>query len=185
MLFHPHVFPDGDVSQFGRKSNLSAEQVVVNWETIKQIEREEKRNKGGKHAIVVQFSLLDEVPRALPALERARKLQKRAATAGFDWGHIKPVIEKVKEELLEFEQALETGQQQRISDELGDILFATVNLARHSAVEPEIALRSANQRFENRFKWIENALKLQGRQITETDLSELDSLWNEAKRAGL
>ena len=90
-------------------------------------------------------------------MERARKLQKRAAQVGFDWAGIGPVLEKLKEEVQEFEEALAGGDAERMSDELGDVLFAAVNLARHSKIEPEVALRSANRRFEVRFKWIESS----------------------------
>lgn len=182
---HPHVFPNGDVNQFGKEQEISAEQVVVNWEAIKEAEREEKRLKGGKNVSSDKVSILDDVPRALPAIERARKLQKRAAQAGFDWVEIGPVLDKLKEEIQEFEEALAQGEKQRISDELGDVMFAAVNLARHSQVEPEIALRSANRRFENRFKWIEEALLAAGKNLQDADLQLLDDLWDQAKAKGL
>ena len=182
---HPHVFPDGDMKKFGIPQNISADQVVVNWEAIKEVEREEKRKKGGKKASQQLESLLDDVPRALPAMERARKLQKRAAQVGFDWAEIGPVLEKLKEEVQEFEEALAGGDAERMSDELGDVLFAAVNLARHSKIEPEVALRSANRRFEVRFKWIEVALTANGRSLKEASLEELDMLWDEAKASGL
>ena len=182
---HPHVFPDGDMKKFGIPQNISADQVVVNWEAIKEVEREEKRKKGGKKASQQLESLLDDVPRALPAMERARKLQKRAAQVGFDWAGIGPVLEKLKEEVQEFEEALAGGDAERMSDELGDVLFAAVNLARHSKIEPEVALRSANRRFEVRFKWIEVALTAKGRSLKEASLEELDMLWDEAKASGL
>ena len=182
---HPHVFPDGDMKKFGIPQNISADQVVVNWEAIKEVEREEKRKKGGKKASQQLESLLDDVPRALPAMERARKLQKRAAQVGFDWAGIGPVLEKLKEEVQEFEEALAGGDAERMSDELGDVLFAAVNLARHSKIEPEVALRYANRRFEVRFKWIEVALTAKGRSLKEASLEELDMLWDEAKASGL
>jgi ATP diphosphatase len=182
---HPHVFPDGDMKKFGIPQNISADQVVVNWEAIKEVEREEKRKKGGKKASQQLESLLDDVPRALPAMERARKLQKRAAQVGFDWAGIGPVLENLKEEVQEFEEALAGGDAERMSDELGDVLFAAVNLARHSKIEPEVALRYANRRFEVRFKWIEVALTAKGRSLKEASLEELDMLWDEAKASGL
>lgn len=182
---HPHVFPGGDVQQFGVPQDISAQQVVVNWEAIKEQEREEKRRKGSTKASVELESVLDDVPRALPAVERARKLQKRAAQLGFDWTEITPVLEKLKEEVAEFEEALASGEQERMSDELGDVLFAAINLARHSKIEPETALRSANRRFEKRFKWIESSLSGQGKLLKETNLEELDALWDQAKEAGL
>ena len=182
---HPHVFPDGDVEKFGIRQEIDAQQVVVNWEAIKEIEREEKRKKGGKQAVQGVESILDDVPRALPAMERARKLQKRAAQVGFDWAEIAPVLEKLKEEVAEFEEALASGDLERMSDELGDVLFATINLARHSKIEPEVALRSTNRRFERRFKWIEAALYKQGKVFKDAKLEELDALWGQAKKTGL
>ena len=182
---HPHVFPDGDVGQFGIPQDISAQQVVVNWEAIKEIEREEKRKKGGKQSSQEVESILDDVPRALPAMERARKLQKRAAQVGFDWVDIAPVLEKLKEEVAEFEEALASGDPERMNDELGDVLFATINLARHSNIEPEVALRSTNRRFETRFKWIETALSSQGKVFKDANLEELGALWDQAKSKGL
>ena len=182
---HPHVFPAGDVEQFGIPQDISAQQVVVNWEAIKEIEREEKRKKGGSAAVEKNESILDDVPRALPAMERARKLQKRAAQVGFDWAEIAPVLNKLKEEVAEFEEALASGDHERMSDELGDVLFATINLARHSKIEPEVALRSTNRRFELRFKWIEVALSKQGKVFKDANLEELDALWDQAKSTGL
>lgn len=182
---HPHVFPDGDVKQFGIPQDISAQQVVVNWEAIKEIERAEKLEKGGKQAAQEGLSLLDDVPRALPAMERARKLQKRASQVGFDWVEIAPVLEKLKEEVAEFEEALASGNPERMSDELGDVLFAAINLARHGNIEPEVALRSANRRFETRFKWIETALSAQGKGLKDANLEELDVLWEQAKATEL
>lgn len=182
---HPHVFPSGDVSKFPVEQQITPSQVVINWDKIKEAEREEKRRRSGSQTDDTPSSILDDVPRALPAVERARKLQKRAAGAGFDWQDIGPVLDKLKEEIAEFEQALEQDDAQHMSNELGDILFAAVNLARHSAVEPEIALRSSNRRFEARFKWIEASLLAQGKSFDEMELQELDLLWDKAKKSGL
>jgi len=182
---HPHVFPDGDVEKFGIQQDISAQQVVVNWEAIKELEREEKRKKGGEQVAQEVESILDDLPRALPAMERARKLQKRAAQVGFDWAEIAPVLEKLKEEVAEFEEALASGDLERMSDELGDVLFATINLARHSKIEPEVALRSTNQSFETRFKWIEAALSQQDKVFKDANLEELDALWDQAKKTGI
>jgi len=182
---HPHVFPDGDVEKFGIQQDISAQQVVLNWEAIKELESEEKRKKGGKQVAQEVESILDDLPRALPAMERARKLQKRAAQVGFDWAEIAPVLEKLKEEVVEFEEALASGDLERMSEELGDVLFATINLARHSKIEPEVALRSTNQRFETRFKWIEAALSQQDKVFKDANLEELDALWDQAKKTGL
>lgn len=182
---HPHVFPSGDVSKFPQEQEMTPDQVVINWDAIKEVEREEKRRKSGAERRHEPSSILDDVPRALPAIERARKLQKRAAGVGFDWQDIGPVLDKLKEEIAEFEEALEQEDIEQMSNELGDILFATVNLARHSSVEAEIALRSSNRRFENRFKWIEASLLSQGKNFNDVKLQELDLLWDKAKESGL
>jgi len=187
---HPHVFPGGKVEEFGKRQEISSDQVVVNWEQIKEQERAEKKAKRGTEQVAVASSVLDDVPRALPALERARKLQKRAARVGFDWPDVGPVIDKLKEEIAELEQAIanssghETATAE-IQRELGDVLFSAVNLARHLGEEPEVALRTANIRFEERFRWIEMALQRQGKKLQNASLAELDSLWDEAKASGL
>ncbi|MEQ8956117.1 MAG: nucleoside triphosphate pyrophosphohydrolase [Gammaproteobacteria bacterium] len=178
---HPHVFPGGDVANFGQQADLSAAQVVVNWEQIKQAERAAKEQRGSRGEDE-PGSILADVPRALPALERAHKLQSRAATVGFDWSEIKPVLAKLREELDEFEQALHNDHSEQLQHELGDILFAAVNLARHSKVEPEVALRQANRRFTARFNWIERRLQEQGKSLQQCSLAALDELWEEAKR---
>ena len=179
---HPHVFPKGRVENFGDNSGISSEQVVINWDSIKKAE---KNNKSGSHGKNVETSLLDDVPRALPALERSKKLQEHAAKAGFDWLSLLPVIAKLKEEIAELEEAVAINDNEKVSAELGDLFFTAVNIARHLQVDPETALRSVNARFENRFKWIETALAEQGRMIEETKLSELDELWSQAKLQGL
>lgn len=182
---HPHVFPDGDVSRFGQRQEISADEVVVNWEAIKQGERSAKRLQQGANDELEMASILDDVPLAMPALERARKLQKRAANVGFDWPTLQPVLTKLREEIAEFESAVQHEGQERMAQELGDILFAVVNLARHCNIEPEMALRGTNRRFEARFRWIERALHMQGKQPQEAKLMELDELWKAAKRSGL
>jgi ATP diphosphatase len=185
---HPHVFPDGTLASFGETKELSAEQVVANWDAIKEIEREEKRQKlklTGQEQIDSPASLLDDVPKALPAMERARKLQKRAANVGFDWKEIKPVLVKLKEEIAELEEAIVQGQTKEIEHELGDVLFASVNLARHAKVEPEIALRGCNSRFEARFRFIEKQLQIEETEFKNKSLEDLDHLWDLAKQSEL
>ena len=182
---HPHVFPDGKVANFGKQSDLSPDQVVVNWELIKKQERSEKQVRKGGAAKAQQAGILDDVPRALPALERAKKLQKRAASHGFDWDSIEPVLAKLKEEVAEFEAALREQEPTQLHHELGDILFAATNLARHANLEPEGALRDANMRFEQRFRWIECAVAANGQKLDDLTLSELDALWDQAKAQGL
>ena len=130
-------------------------------------------------------SILDDVPRASPALERAIKLQKRAARVGFDWDAIGPVLAKLKEEVIELEEAISHKDSDAMQSELGDVLFAAVNVARHTDTHPEVALRQSNSRFENRFKWIESSLAEQGKTVNEVDLTQLNQLWEQAKEKGL
>ena len=183
---HPHVFPKGDVKSFGIKLKISSDQVVVNWEAIKKAEKEEKLAKKSIESEVIEIeSVLDGVPRAMPALERSRKIQKRAANVGFDWQEISPVVSKLKEEIEELEEAIGKGNSAAVEVELGDVLFSAVNIARHTDVDPESALRKANSRFENRFKWIEQKLQSDGKSVTEMNLQQLDQLWEESKFNGL
>lgn len=172
---HPHVFPTGDLYAPVDAPRLSEAQVKARWEQIKAEERAEKSTPE-------QLSLLDDVPAALPALSRAAKLQKRAATVGFDWPEALPVVDKVREELDEVLQAMAEGDALALEDEVGDLLFAAVNLARHLKLDPENALRGANRKFERRFRFIEQALRDASRPIEACSLDELDALWGEAKR---
>ncbi|MFJ7811728.1 nucleoside triphosphate pyrophosphohydrolase [Pseudomonas asiatica] len=172
---HPHVFPTGELYAPVDTPSLSDAQVKSRWEEIKAEERAEKSQPE-------QLSLLDDIPAALPALSRAAKLQKRAATVGFDWPAALPVLDKVREELDEVLQAMADGDADALEDEIGDLLFAAVNLARHLKHDPEHALRRANRKFERRFRFIEQALRDSGRPIEDCNLDELDALWGEAKR---
>ena len=172
---HPHVFPTGELYAPLDTPMLDEAQVKSRWEEIKAEERAEASEPE-------QLSLLDDVPAALPALSRAAKLQKRAATVGFDWPDALPVLDKVREELDEVLQAMADGDADALQDEVGDLLFATVNLARHLKQDPEHALRRANRKFERRFRFIEQALRDSGRPIEDCNLDELDALWGEAKR---
>ncbi|NMY64390.1 nucleoside triphosphate pyrophosphohydrolase [Pseudomonas sp. WS 5018] len=174
---HPHVFPDGDLYGSPELPRLDEAAIKQRWEEIKAEERAEKA------AAPEQLSLLDDVPSALPALSRAAKLQKRAAQVGFDWPEALPVVDKVREELGEVLEAMSENDPQAIAEELGDLLFVVVNLARHLKVDPENALRAANGKFERRFRFIEQALRDAGRSIENCDLEELDALWGEAKKA--
>lgn len=172
---HPHVFPTGDLYAPLDTPRLNEAEVSQRWEAIKAQERAER-------GVPEQLSLLDDVPVTLPALSRAAKLQKRAGTVGFDWPDALPVLDKVREELDEVLQAMADGDADAIEDEIGDLLFATVNLARHLKQDPEHALRRANRKFERRFRFIEQALREQGLPIEDRTLDELDALWGEAKR---
>lgn len=166
---HPHVFGDLTI--------VDAEAQTVSWEARKAAERARKAN-GSEPA-----GALDGVARALPALLRAEKIQKRAARVGFDWTSIGPVIEKIEEELGELRAELDAGKTDpaRITDELGDVLFAVANLARHCRVDPEAALRSTNDKFEKRFRYVERELARQGRKPAQATLDEMEALWQDAK----
>ncbi len=166
---HPHVFGEASVAD-------AAAQTAA-WETHKERERSEKARRAGQVP-----SALDGVALGLPALLRALKLQKRAARVGFDWSEIEPVLDKLMEEIDELKAALAAGaERERVTDELGDILFACVNLARHASVDAEGALRAANAKFERRFRRIEENLAQAGRRPEQAGLAELERLWNQAK----
>lgn len=173
---HPHVFVDGDL--YGKPDAARLEEAAVKqrWEELKAEERAEKA------AVPEQLSLLDDVPNALPALSRAVKLQKRAAQVGFDWPEALPVVDKVREELDEVLEAMSENDPQAIAEEIGDLLFVVTNLARHLKVDPETALRSANGKFERRFRFIEQTLRTAGQPIENCSLEQLDALWGEAKK---
>ena len=173
---HPHVFVDGDL--YGKPDAARLEEAAVKqrWEELKAEERAEKA------AVPEQLSLLDDVPNALPALSRAVKLQKRAAQVGFDWPEALPVVDKVREELGEVLEAMSENDPQAIAEEIGDLLFVVTNLARHLKVDPETALRSANGKFERRFRFIEQTLRTAGQPIENCSLEQLDALWGEAKK---
>ena len=173
---HPHVFADGDLYGAPDAARLGEAAVKQRWEEIKSEERAEKA------AAPEQLSLLDDVPHALPSLSRAIKLQKRAAQVGFDWPAALPVVDKVREELDEVLEAMSENDPQAIAEEVGDLLFVVTNLARHLKVDPESALRAANGKFEQRFRFIEQALRDAGRAMEDCDLEELDALWGEAKK---
>jgi len=172
---HPHVFPDGDLHGPLDLPRLDEATIKRRWEEIKAEERAEKA------AAPEQLSLLDDVPAALPALSRAAKLQKRAANVGFDWADATPVVAKIQEELDEVREAMANGQAAQVAEEVGDLLFVMVNLARHLQVDAENALRQANAKFERRFRFIEEALKAQDRTPQEASLEEMDALWDAAK----
>lgn len=162
---HPHVFGD--------KSANNEQEALRNWNAIKA---QEKQNQ--------QQSILDNVPHAFPALMRAQKLQKQCAKVGFDWDTAEPVFDKVREELEEVKQELTRNplDQQKINEEVGDLLFAIVNLARHLHVPAEESLRKANEKFERRFRAVENKLRGQQKSFEQTSLVEMDLLWNEIKQ---
>ena len=163
---HPHVFGT-------ENREKSAEQQTVDWERIKAAERAER----------AQARTLDGVATGLPALLRAVKLQKRAARVGFDWPDVSLVLDKLQEEARELAEARNTLSQVEVAEEMGDLLFVMANLARHLHVDPEAALRAANAKFIRRFAAIEDALAAIGKSPAQSDLAEMDALWDEAKHA--
>lgn len=178
---HPHVFPSGELRSENNDTPLTDEQIKGRWEAIKQQERDEKAQQQGTNAIE-NISVLADIPLALPAIQRAEKLQKRAATVGFDWPEPEQVLDKIEEEIGELREAMAQGYHSHIEDELGDVMFAMVNLARHVNVKPELAVRSTNAKFERRFQYIESHLQLQGRSIESASLEEMETLWQQAKK---
>ncbi len=165
---HPHVFSDqvfDDVSA-----------VNANWEAEKAKERQEKDEKA--------TSVLDDIPLSLPALMRAHKIQKRCATVGFDWTSLPPVIEKIHEELDEVMQEItaDTVNQSAVEEELGDLLFANVNLVRHLGFNSEKILQAGNRKFENRFRALELQVKAEGKDLKACSLDELESVWQQVKQ---
>src|SRR5690606_36066458 len=171
---HPHVFPDATLDGAAAVPGISAGAVVRNWEAIKA---EERKRKQGNEA----GSALDDVPLALGALLRAAKLQKRAASQNFDWRSHDAVLAKVDEELAELRQALKEGEKAAVEEEFGDLMFTLVNLARHLELNPETALRSANRKFELRFRAMERQLRDDGRDMRDLSDTELDEYWNRVK----
>lgn len=168
ILRHPHVFGDEKME--------TADEVLDNWDTLKANERKASGTIEKK-----QESILDEVPVHFPALLEALKVTKRAAKVGFDWPDTEPIFNKLQEEIAELQEAIETRDEGEIGEELGDLLFAVVNLARHLGVEPETALKRTNRKFRKRFKFIENELKDSGRTPVNASLEEMDVLWEKSK----
>jgi ATP diphosphatase len=174
---HPHVFPDGTLAS-RRPTGVSADeiktqQVNSRWEALKADERAKRATQPP--------SVLDDVPRTLPALSRAAKLSKRAARVGFDWPNAEGVLAKIREELEEVEEALAAGDRQHAQEEVGDLLFAVTNLARTLGTDPEQCLRRTNAKFERRFRFVERALAESERPVNEASLDEMESHWQAAK----
>ncbi|MEM7181709.1 MAG: nucleoside triphosphate pyrophosphohydrolase [Spirochaetota bacterium] len=165
---HPHVFEN--------QQDIDAKQVLANWEKIKENEKKNKQTK--------QQFLLDEIPNSLPSLLYAEKLQRKAAKVGFDWEEAEDVLGKVKEEVSELEEASgqSTTNQEHLEEELGDALFALVNLSRFYDISPEKALRGSCQKFKKRFSYIESQAGTQKTPLEEMSLAEMDALWTQAKK---
>ena len=166
---HPHVF--------GNLPTADEQLVKQNWEAIKRAERADASNRQ-------MASILDDITSTLPAMVRAAKLQKRAASVGFDWPDITAVIKKMHEELDELDQVLTDTPQnkERLQDEIGDILFVAANLARKAGLDPETALLGCNRKFERRFHFIEERLNDQNCRLEDASLEQMESLWQEAKK---
>lgn len=167
---HPHVFANGDLyADVADKPPVDV--IKAQWETIKAEERQKKALGG----------LLDDVPQALPALKRAQKLQKRASSVGFDWPDALSALSKIREEIDELEEAIQAGNAQHMEEELGDVLFSCVNVARHIKADAETAVMLANRKFEQRFNFIEQAIAAAGGDLANTSLVEMDALWQQSK----
>ncbi len=162
---HPHVFGNHKIS--------TAKEQEIAWEKHKEKERQEK-NQQEKHV-----SILDGITKALPANQRALKLQKKAAKIGFDWPNMEGVFAKITEEINELHQAINTNHE--IKEELGDVLFSVINLARRLEIDPEEALRLCNAKFEKRFRYMEEKMSKLGLNLKDVNLAEMDKLWEEAK----
>lgn len=178
---HPHVFARSDAD--------TPQAVKLQWDEIK---KEEKAERAARHAAraaetgrqVEDFTSghLGSVQRSFPALTEALKLQERAAKVGFDWSEAAPIVDKIEEEIGELREALAEGRPDKVKDELGDLIFALVNIGRHVDAEPEQALRGTNTKFRRRFSFIEENLKVSGETLEEASLERMEELWQAAKR---
>jgi ATP diphosphatase len=165
---HPHVFSDADLTTDG--------QIKANWENEKAKERQSKNKQEN-------LSILADIPKNLPALSQAAKIQKRCSHVGFDWHDIKDVFAKIEEEVLEVKEELEVKKinQAALGEELGDLMFAVVNLCRHAKQDPETLLRRANHKFTKRFQGVESQVQSSGKNFSEHDLSQLEQYWQQVK----
>lgn len=168
ILRHPHVFADAKLEH--------AQDVLDNWDTLKANER-----KASGKIEKIKESILDDVPVHFPALLEGLKLSKKAAKTGFDWKETEHIFDKLHEEVNELKSAMESRDEGEIGEEIGDLLFVIVNLARRLDIEPETALKKTNRKFRQRFKYIEDQLKASGRTLEDSSLEEMDELWNAAK----
>jgi len=169
---HPHVFSDHQAENI--------EQVNELWEQIKQQERDDDAAINNDHT---EKNLLDDIGKHMPAVQRAAKLQKRAAGVGFDWTDSTDILNKLEEELGELREAMNGSVNlDNVAEELGDFIFCCINLARHYRIDPEIALRNTNDKFVRRFNYIEEILRKHNKSLDEATLEEMDTLWDEAKQ---
>ncbi|MFT5693243.1 MAG: ATP diphosphatase [Oceanicoccus sp.] len=172
---HPHVFPDGTLQSRASKMSVATEEISSSWDKIKKEERH------GKH----QYSITDDVPLALPALTRSLKLQKRVAKVGFDFEDIDGALKSLQSEISELIEAGRDHGIAELEEELGDVIFSSVNVARFLKIDPESILRKTNKKFENRFRYIEEQLLAAGNSLDNADIELMDRYWDEAKTKGL
>lgn len=171
---HPHVF--------GPENTRSMTMAKGMWEKVKAQEKADKAQRQiASGTIEKRPSLLDDVPRVQPALMRSLKMQKKAATVGFDWSEPEPIFDKIHEEIAELREAMQKQDQAHIAEEYGDLLFVMVNLGRHLNIEAETALAGTNLKFSRRFAFIEDQLEAQGKSLKEASLEEMETLWQLAK----
>lgn len=181
---HPHVFPDGTLaSEVDPYNRPGVDEINASWERIKA---EERASAPNRDSIDARPSRLEGIARALPAMARAEKLQRRASRHGFDWPTVEPVFDKLHEEIDELREAWQNAQtdpscQDDVEDEMGDLLFVCVNLARFMKVNPDQALRRTNAKFEARFRAIEDRLVAEGREMEQESLAALDEIWQSVK----
>lgn len=162
---HPHVFKQGEETN-------NTEEILENWEKLKKKEKKQE----------TQTESMDQVARALPALMRAYKVQKKAAEVGFTWDSYEPILDKVFEEIEELKIEIKQRRLDKMNEELGDVLFSMVNLSYFLEINPEFALTNSTEKFINRFRYIENSAFAKGKQLSQMTLEEMDQLWNECKK---
>ncbi|MBY3036728.1 nucleoside triphosphate pyrophosphohydrolase [Rhizobium laguerreae] len=172
---HPHVF--------ARSAADTPDAVKIQWDEIKQAEKRERAERRSRRGITEDFNsgFLGSVQRSFPALTEALKLQERAAKVGFDWSAPEPILDKIEEEIGELRSALREGDQAKVSDELGDLIFAVVNIGRHVKADPEQALRGTNTKFRRRFSHIEHVLEEEGETLEAATLERMEEIWQAAK----
>ncbi len=173
---HPHVFAVSDAD--------TADRVKLQWDVIKAEEKRERAERRARRGITEDFKagFLGGVQRSQPALTEALKLQEQAARVGFDWSDPAPILDKIEEEIAELREALAQGRPEQVSDELGDLIFALVNIGRHVKADPEDALRGTNTKFRRRFNHIETSLSVNGETLQDASLERMEELWQAAKR---
>lgn len=172
---HPHVFAVSGAS--------TPEAVKAQWDEIKAAEKRERAERRAKRGITEDFKagFLGNVHRSQPALTEALKLQEQAARVGFDWSQPEPILDKIEEEVAELREALASGKPEKVADELGDLIFALVNIGRHVKSDPETALRGTNTKFRRRFNYIEENIKANNERLEDAGLDRMEALWQAAK----